>query len=206
VRSTGASAQTGAPDNARRAGGKPPAAKPAGSTYQWRTCAKDGLHKLTTHVATTYGTVIMEDLNVAGMLRNRRLARHIGDAGFGEIRRQLDDKTVWNGGRLMTADRWFPSSKTCSGCQTVKPKLSLSTRTYTCEYCGLVIDRDLNAALNLKQHVTPQWPGDAKTERGADRKTGPRPAGGCETPTPHRHPTGPDGDLRPATGESLTIT
>ena len=83
---------------------------------------RDGLHKLTTTLAGTYGTVIVEDLNVAGMLRNRRLARHLADAGFGEIRRQLDYKIRWNGGTLTVADRWFPSSKTCSTCQTVKPK------------------------------------------------------------------------------------
>ena len=83
------------------------------------------------------------------MLRNRRLARHIADAGFAEIRRQLAYKTQWNGGRLVTADRWYPSSKTCSGCGTVKTKLTLSERTYTCTACGLTLDRDVNAARNL---------------------------------------------------------
>lgn len=86
---------------------------------------------------------------MAGMLRNRRLARHIADAGFAEIRRQLIYKTEWNGGRLVTADRWYPSSKTCSGCGAVKAKVALSDREYTCEACGLVMDRDHNAALNL---------------------------------------------------------
>ena len=111
---------------------------------------KDAIHKLTTDLATTYGTVVVEDLNVSGMLKNHKLARHIADASFGEIRRQLDDKTRWNSGQLAVADRWFPSSKTCSGCGTVKPKLSLADRIFTCDACGLVIDRDLNAALNLK--------------------------------------------------------
>jgi Putative transposase DNA-binding domain len=78
-----------------------------------------------------------------------RLARHIADAGFAEIRRQLGYKTTWNGGRLLVADRWYPSSKTCSGCGTVKTKLALSEREYDCEACGLVLDRDLNAARNL---------------------------------------------------------
>jgi putative transposase len=110
---------------------------------------RDGLHKLTTRFATTYGTVVVEDLNVAGMLRNRRLARHVADAGFAEIRRQLAYKTGWNGGRLVVADRWYPSSKTCSGCGTVRAKLALSERTFVCEACGLVINRDRNAALNL---------------------------------------------------------
>jgi putative transposase len=156
---------------------------------------KDAIHKLTTELAGTYGTVVVEDLNVAGMLKNHRLARHIADASFGEIRRQLDYKTGWSGGHLTVSDRWFPSSKTCSGCGTVKPKLSLRDRTFTCDTCGLVLDRDLNAAINLKQYVDLEWPGEVKTGRGADQKTGPGPAGGYETPTPHRL-AGQDGDRR----------
>ncbi len=110
---------------------------------------RDGLHKLTTRLAREYGTVVVEDLNVTGMLANRRLARHIADAGFAEIRRQLAYKTQWNGGRLLVADRWYPSSKTCSGCGAVKTKLALREREYECETCGLVINRDRNASLNL---------------------------------------------------------
>ena len=91
---------------------------------------RDGLHKLTTHLTVEYATIVVEDLNVTGMLRNRRLARHIADAGFAEIRRQLAYKTTWNGGRLLVADRWYPSSKTCSGCGAVKTKLALSEREY----------------------------------------------------------------------------
>jgi putative transposase len=72
---------------------------------------RDGLHKLTTSLARAYGTVVVEDLKVTGMLTNRRLARHLADAGFGEIRRQLAYKTAWNGGVLVVADRWFPSSQ-----------------------------------------------------------------------------------------------
>ncbi|MBW5487166.1 IS607 family element RNA-guided endonuclease TnpB, partial [Streptomyces bambusae] len=110
----------------------------------------DALHKLTTAVATEYGTVVVEDLNVAGMLRNRRLARRIADAGFGEIRRQLTYKTRQrHATRIVVADRWYPSSKTCSGCGAAKAKLPLHVRTYECDACGLVIDRDDNAALNL---------------------------------------------------------
>ncbi|SMC81863.1 zinc ribbon domain-containing protein [Lentzea albidocapillata] len=80
---------------------------------------------LTTGLAREYGTVVVEDLNVSGMLSNRTLARHLADVSFGEIRRQLTYKTTWNGGRLDVASRWFPSSKTCSGCQAVKTKLPL---------------------------------------------------------------------------------
>ncbi|MEV7787684.1 IS607 family element RNA-guided endonuclease TnpB [Streptomyces sp. NPDC088106] len=111
---------------------------------------EDALHKLTTAVAAEYGTVVVEDLNVAGMLRNRRLARRIADAGFGEIRRQLSCKTRQrHATRVIVASRWYPSSKTCSGCGAVKAKLPLHVRTYECDACGLVIDRDDNAALNL---------------------------------------------------------
>jgi putative transposase len=110
---------------------------------------RDGLHKLTTRLARGHATVVVEDLNVVGMLANRRLARHIADAGFGELRRQLTYKTVWNGGRLVVADRWYPSSKTCSACGVVKAKLALAERIYTCAACGLVLDREMNAARNL---------------------------------------------------------
>jgi IS605 OrfB family transposase len=110
---------------------------------------KDAIHKLTTGLAREYGTIVVEDLNIAGMVRNHRLARHVADASFGEIRRQLEYKTAWNGGRMVVADRWFPSSKTCSGCGAVKAKLALSERTYVCTMCGLVLDRDVNAARNL---------------------------------------------------------
>jgi len=110
---------------------------------------ENALHQLTTGLAAAYGTVVVEDLHVTGMLRNRRLARKVADAGFGRIRRQLGYKTAWHGGRLVLADRFYPSSKTCSGCGAVKAKLRLSERTYQCERCGLVLDRDLNAARNL---------------------------------------------------------
>jgi putative transposase len=109
----------------------------------------DALHKATSDLASRYETVVAEDLNVAGMVRNRRLARAISDAGLGQARRMLAYKTTWNGGTLVTAGRFYPSSKTCSGCGTVKAKLALSERTYACDVCGLVLDRDVNAAANL---------------------------------------------------------
>ncbi len=155
----------------------------------------DALCKLTTTLARTYGMIVVEDLNVAGMLRNPKLARHLAGASFGEIRRQLDYKTGWNGGRLVVADRWYPSSKTCSACQTVKTKLSLSVRVFTCEHCGLVLDRDVNAARNLVALAAISGPGAAGptppggNARRADQKTRPRLAGGDETGTVHApHP------------------
>ena len=109
----------------------------------------DALHKATSALARDYETVVTEDLNVAGMVRNRKLARAITDQGFGQARRMLEYKAIWSGGRVIIADRWFASSKTCSGCGCAKAKLSLSERTYRCEHCGLVLDRDVNAARNL---------------------------------------------------------
>jgi len=109
------------------------------------------LHQLTSRLAGTYGTVVVERLNVAGMVRNRRLARAIADSGMGQVRRLLGYKTSWAGGRLIEADRFYPSSKTCSGCGTVKAKLPMSERIFRCDNqaCGLVLDRDENAARNL---------------------------------------------------------
>jgi IS605 OrfB family transposase len=167
---------------------------------------RDSLHKLTTGLARGYGTVVVEDLHVAGMLTNRRLARPVADAGFGEIRRQLAYKTTWNGGVLAVADRWFPSSQCqilrlrrgpCSACQTVKPKLSLAARVFLCHNCGLVLDRDLNAARNLERYVARSGR-ETRNGRGADQKTRPGRAGGCEASTPHRA-TGQDGDRPLAT-------
>ncbi|WP_344269964.1 IS607 family element RNA-guided endonuclease TnpB [Actinomadura napierensis] len=111
----------------------------------------DALHKATGMLAARYETVVVEDLNVTGMVANRRLARAVADQGFGAARRMLECKTGWNGGRLVVADRWFPSSKTCSGCGGRKPSLVLSERTYRCEVCGLVLGRDVNAAINLRE-------------------------------------------------------
>jgi putative transposase len=110
---------------------------------------RDGVHQLTTRLVRDYDVIAIEDLHVAGMLRNRRLARHIADAGWAEIRRQLTYKAERAGVRLVVADRWFASSKTCSGCGTAKAKLMLSERMFVCLACGLVLDRDENAARNL---------------------------------------------------------
>jgi putative transposase len=110
---------------------------------------RDAMHKLTTRLAATHRTVVVERLNIAGMLRNHRLARALHDAALAELRRQLAYKTAWRGGALIEASTFYPSSKTCSDCGAVKAKLPLSERTYRCEHCGLVLDRDENAARNL---------------------------------------------------------
>jgi putative transposase len=83
------------------------------------------------------------------VLKNHKLARAISDVGFGEFRRQLEYKAAWSGGQVIVADRFFPSSKMCSGCRTVKEELALSERVFKCDVCGFECGRDLNAALNL---------------------------------------------------------
>ena len=111
---------------------------------------RDATHKATTMLAKTYRRIGIEDLNVRGMARNRHLARSIMDGGFFEFRRQLDYKARFYGATVVVADRWFPSSKTCSCCGSVKAELALSQRTFHCDACGHEIDRDLKAARNLE--------------------------------------------------------
>ena len=115
-------------------------------------CARmDVLHKLTTGLAQRFGTVVIEDLQVRGMVRNRRLSRAIADMGFGEFRRQIEYKVAERCGRVVVADRWYPSSKTCSNCGFRLDILSLGTRLWDCPACGVSHDRDINAAVNLKK-------------------------------------------------------
>ena len=109
----------------------------------------DAIHKATAMIAQNYSVVCIEDLNVAGMVKNHCLARSVSDAALGEFRRQLEYKAARTGVRLHVVNRWYRSSKTCSGCGSVKAKLPLSERTYRCDSCGLTMDRDLNAAINI---------------------------------------------------------
>jgi len=112
---------------------------------------RDAIHNATHYLTATTkpSVVVIEDLNVSGMLKNHSLAKAIADAGFAEFRRQLEYKAHWYGIDLVIADRFYPSSKTCSECGSVKPLLRLSERTFVCEKCGVVIDRDFNASVNL---------------------------------------------------------
>ncbi|MBL1073900.1 transposase [Nocardia sp. 2] len=109
----------------------------------------DFLHKLTTRLARTKSAIAVETLNVRGMAVNRRLARAVTDAGFAEFVRQLEYKTAWYGSRLWKADRWFASSKTCRPCGRIHHGLVLADRVWTCAGCGVLHDRDHNAAGNL---------------------------------------------------------
>ena len=107
------------------------------------------INKVTTILATTYGSIVMEDLNVRGMVKNHRLAKSVSDVSFSEIKRQIKYKAECNGLELLFADRFYPSSKTCSVCGTIKKDLKLSERVFRCPRCGAVMDRDYNASLNL---------------------------------------------------------
>ena len=113
---------------------------------------KDFLHKFTTKLAKTKSVIVVEDLNVKGMVRNHSLARSIMDQGWGEARRQFEYKTIWYGSYLLVADRFFPSSKLCSECGFKRVCLDLSIREWSCEGCGMVHDRDVNAAKNLENY------------------------------------------------------
>ncbi|NEP06466.1 MAG: IS200/IS605 family element transposase accessory protein TnpB, partial [Okeania sp. SIO4D6] len=113
---------------------------------------RNALHKLTTYLAKNHGSVVIEDLNVRGMLANHKLAKSIADQGFYEFRRQLEYKCQWYGSEVVVVDRFFPSSKTCSNCGHVQD-MPLHLRTYDCPECGLSIDRDLNASINLTDAV-----------------------------------------------------
>ena len=128
----------------------------------------DAIHKATTWLTQTYSEISVEDLNVAGMVKNHHLAKAIMDASFGEFRRQLEYKTARTGARLHVVDRWFASSKTCSNCGRVKAKLSLSERVFHCDGCGLVMDRDLNAAINI--NVAGSAPETLNAHRGTRRR------------------------------------
>ena len=110
----------------------------------------DAINKATSMIARNYSVVCVEDLNVAGMVKNHHLARSLSDVALGEFRRQLEHKTARSGAVLRVVDRWFPSSKTCSNCGVVKAKLSLGERTFNCDACGASMDRDLNAAINIR--------------------------------------------------------
>jgi len=114
---------------------------------------KDALHQVTTFLTRTKSAIVIENLNVSGMMKNHYLAQAIADVGMYEFRRQIIYKGIWYGCQVLFADRFYPSTKRCSQCGHVKEKIGLGEREYRCESCGLVIDRDLNAAINLEQLI-----------------------------------------------------
>ncbi|HEU5199349.1 MAG TPA: RNA-guided endonuclease TnpB family protein, partial [Ktedonobacterales bacterium] len=124
----------------------------------YRTVAnqrRNTLHQVTTRLAKTKSVIVIEDLNVAGMLKNHHLAQAIADVGLYEFKRQLLYKASWYGSKVILADRWYASSKTCSGCGWVDEDLELGDRMFRCRNpqipCDLALDRDLNAAINLSK-------------------------------------------------------
>ncbi|MCW9087977.1 MAG: transposase [Gammaproteobacteria bacterium] len=137
----------------------------------------DALHKLTSDLTRRFHTIGIEDLNVRGMMANRHLARSIADMSFHEFRRQLEYKAERRGGLVVVADRWFPSSKTCSNCGSVQKNMPLSIRQWTCPDCGKCHDRDVNAARNLATYAVSSTVSACGEEgAGSGRKTGVKPA------------------------------
>ena len=140
------------------------------------------LHQVSNALVKTHDRLVLEDLNVTGMLANHRLARAISDAGWAEFARLLGYKQAWRGGDISIADRWYPSSKLCSQCGAINTGLTLADRVFACG-CGRSIDRDLNAAINLahwgekhhEHHLEPRTPKhggratNARRRDGADR-------------------------------------
>lgn len=119
--------------------------------YRVSTARKHWLHQISHYltVERSPARIVIEDLNVRGMMSNHHLARALSEASFGELRRQIEYKAKERGIEVVVADRWYASSKTCSSCGCIKDNLTLSDRVYRCDDCGLEIDRDLNAARNL---------------------------------------------------------
>lgn len=133
--------------------------------YYFVGCKRSSaIHEMTDYITRTYKEIVIEDLNVSGMVKNHNLARAVSDVSFYEIRRQLEYKSKFRGGKVIIADRFFPSSKLCSQCGCIKTELKLSDRVYKCD-CGLELDRDLNAAINLKQYRPGQTQAGRKTAR-----------------------------------------
>ena len=176
---------------------------------------RDSLHKATTSLAQRHQVITVETLNASGMrsaggARKRGLNRALADAALAEVRRMLAYKCTWYGSSLVEAGRYYPSSKLCSACGRRKPNLTLADRTYQCGHCGLRIDRDLNAAVNLarlgetrqRQLTGEQSPAGSGpvAGRGATRETEPARAGnagGYEASTPHRQQPGKTGTASP---------
>lgn len=162
--------------------------------------SRDVLHKATTTLAQHHRLIVVETLNASGMrtaggAHKKGLNRALADAALAEVRRMLTYKTRWYGSTLVQADRYYPSSKTCSACGRRKPNLTLAERTYMCDHCGVMIDRDRNAAINLARlgqthTLGEQSPTDSGSAAGRGATREPEPAqagnaGGCEASTPH---------------------
>jgi len=126
------------------------------------------LHEVSSRLVQTHDRLCLEDLAVANLVRNRHLGRAISDAGWADFARKLAYKQAWRGGQVMIADRWLPSTRTCSRCGLVKQRMGLAERVFSCDRCGLTLDRDRNAAANLAA-----W-AERQHARAPDRQAGGR--------------------------------
>lgn len=126
-------------------------AKLAKLHYQIANIRNAAIHKLTTQISSNFSTIVIEDLNVKGMVRNRKLSRSISDMGFYEFRRQIEYKSELKNKKVIVADRWFASSKICSICAMKNTELTLAVREWECQHCGTKHHRDVNAAKNLEK-------------------------------------------------------
>jgi len=162
----------------------------------------DFIHNLTTRLCRENQAVAIEDLNVAGMMRNKRLARYIGDAGFGEIRRQFGYKGPIFGTRIVVADRWFPSTQTCSECGAVREvKLTLADRVFVCDMCGYEADRDFNASRNLRKLIPVNDGESTGNFFASDGREEPP----CRTPAEREALARPKGRVKPHLAEAGTL-
>jgi putative transposase len=137
---------------------------------------RDFLHKTSTDLVRRFDVVAVEDLNVAGMTRNRSLAKSVATSGWAEFRSMLEYKAAWYGRQVLTVDRWYPSSKTCSACGHLLASLSLDTRTWQCPFCGTRHDRDHNAAKNIVAAGLAAHPELGVNACGADVRHGGQPS------------------------------
>ena len=115
---------------------------------------KSCLNELSSYLVSNFKTIVIENLNVVGMLKNRKLSKSIMDAGFGMFKVMMDYKSMLYGNKLIYANTFYPSSKTCSNCGNIKKDLTINDRIYKCDICGFEADRDLNASYNLKKLAT----------------------------------------------------
>jgi putative transposase len=154
-----------------------------------RNQRRDALHQATTSLAKTKSVIVVENLNVAGLMHNHHIARSISDLGWGEFHRQLSYKTRWYGSRLLVANRFYPSSKLCSRCGSATAAMPLFRRLFTCRSCGLVIDRDLSAARNLARLAEHVAPGSGETGNACgEGSTGASGDGGVKLPSAKQEP------------------
>jgi putative transposase len=153
------------------------------------------LHEVSKQLVKTHDRLCLEDLAVANLLGNRRLARAISDAGWAEFARQLAYKAAWFDAELIVCDRWFPSTTTCSRCGQVKDRMRLAEREFCCCHCGLVLDRDRNAAANLAAWAEAASMAAARTP---DRQAGGRVTNASGGEGTHHHHGG--GETNPSEG------